>query len=384
MLVLQYTLIFTTVLALVALGGMFAERSGVINLGLEGIMVIGALTGAIVSAYLTKINTPIFLNVVVSILSSMLAGWIFSMLLGVACITFKADQTLVGTALNIMSTAFAVVVARMYTKTPSSEIAYVSSMYKTILSIDKTGFLVILIILLIILATFAVLVFYSKTNKIVYKYLNINGNKMVIDKYKINMDLIIKIVSVALVALALVLVVITGTKESINFKIEISWFLLMMLILVVASYIFLFKTTVGMRLMSCGEHPQAAGSVGINVYFQRYLGVSISGVLAGLGGFAYIVQSAGCWDFKYGVAGFGFLALAVMIFGQWKPFRIFLAALIFGLCQTVSVFYAGRWGIPQFVYKMLPYVVCMVVLIMTSKKSKAPKAEGIPYDKGQR
>ena len=302
MLLLQYTLIFTTVLALVALGGMFSERSGVINLGLEGIMVIGALAGSIISAFLSKSGIPPFLNVVISLLSSMVVGWIFSMLLGVACITFKADQTLVGTALNIMSTALAVVVARMYTKTPSSEIAYVSSMYK-----------------------------------------------------------------------------ITITE---NF--EISWFLPIMLIVVAVGYVFLFKTKQGMRLMSCGEHPQAAGSVGINVYFQRYLGVSISGVLAGIGGFAYVVQSAGCWDFKYGVAGFGFLALAVMIFGQWKPIKIFLSALIFGFCQTVSVLYSGKWGIPQFVYKMLPYVVCMVVLVMTSRKSKAPKAEGIPYDKGQR
>lgn len=302
MLLLQYTLIFTTVLALVALGGMFSERSGVINLGLEGIMVIGALAGSIISAILSKAGIPPFLNVVISLLSSMVVGWIFSMLLGVACITFKADQTLVGTALNIMSTALAVVVARMYTKTPSSEIAYVSSMYK-----------------------------------------------------------------------------ITITE---NF--EISWFLPIMLIVVAVGYVFLFKTKQGMRLMSCGEHPQAAGSVGINVYFQRYLGVSISGILAGIGGFAYVVQSAGCWDFKYGVAGFGFLALAVMIFGQWKPIKIFLSALIFGFCQTISVLYSGKWGIPQFVYKMLPYVVCMVVLVMTSRKSKAPKAEGIPYDKGQR
>ena len=302
MLLLQYTLIFTTVLALVALGGMFSERSGVINLGLEGIMVIGALAGSIISAYLSKVGMPPFLNVVISLLSSMVVGWIFSMLLGVACITFKADQTLVGTALNIMSTALAVVVARMYTKTPSSEIAYVSSMYKI----------------------------------------------------------------------------------SITDNFEISWFLPIMLIVVAIGYVFLFKTKQGMRLMSCGEHPQAAGSVGINVYFQRYLGVSISGVLAGIGGFAYVVQSAGCWDFKYGVAGFGFLALAVMIFGQWKPIKIFLSALIFGFCQTVSVLYSGKWGIPQFVYKMLPYIVCMVVLVMTSRKSKAPKAEGIPYDKGQR
>lgn len=299
-LVIQYTLIFTTVLAIVALGGMFSERSGVINLGLEGIMVIGALAGSIVSSVLTKAGAGSFIVVSVSILSSMVAGWLFSMLLGVACIRFKADQTITGTALNITSTAFAVVVARMYTKTPSSQIGYDRALY------------------------------------------------------------------------------LFGSK------IEISIFLFLMILVAFASYVFLFKTKYGKRLMACGEHPQAADSVGINVYKQRYLGVSISGILAGLGGFAYVIQSAGQWDFKYGVAGFGFLALAVMIFGQWKPIKILLASLVFGFCQTISILYSGALGIPQFVYKMLPYVVCMIVLAVTSKKSKAPKAEGIPYDKGQR
>ena len=222
------------------------------------------------------------------------------MLLGVACITFKADQTITGTALNIMSTALAVVIARMYTKTPSSEIQY-----------DRSIFLI-----------------FS--------------------------------------------------------KFELSIFVILMIIIVIGSFIFLFKTKHGMRLMACGEQPQAAASVGISVYLQRYIGVSVSGMLGGLGGFAYIIQSGSYWDFKNGVVGFGFLALAVMIFGQWKPIRIFLAALIFGFFQTISILHSGAFGIPQFVYKMLPYVVCMIVLAITSKRSKAPKAEGIPYDKSQR
>ena len=207
-LVIQYTLIFTTVLALVALGGMFSERSGVINLGLEGIMVIGALAGAITTALLAKWGMPLIINVIASILMSILAGWAYSMLLGVACITFKADQTITGTALNIMSTALAVVVARMYTKTPSSEIIYDRSIFMLFNNANKTF--------------------------------------------------------------------------------ELSIFVVLMAILVVCSFIFLFKTKFGMRLMACGEQPQAAASVGINVYIQRYLGVSLSGVLGGLGGFAIL------------------------------------------------------------------------------------------------
>lgn len=381
MLVLQYTLIFTSVLALVALGGMFAERSGVINLGLEGIMVIGALAGSIASAIMTKIGVPNALNVIVSMGAAVFAGWAFSMLLGIACITFKADQTLVGTALNIMSTALAVVVARMYTKTPSSEIAYVSSMFKININI-QFGFIVAILVAAMILTL--VILLKTKKGKKLLKNIDSVYSKTRRERRLFVVGLIGKIVGILAIIGMLILSLRSTFGEALDLKLEISWFLPMMIAIAIASYIFLYKTKFGMRLMACGEHPQAAGSVGINVYFQRYLGVSISGILGGLGGFAYIIQSAGCWDFKYGVAGFGFLALAVMIFGQWKPIRIFLSALIFGLCQTISVLYAGKWGIPQFVYKMLPYVVCMVVLIMTSKKSKAPKAEGIPYDKGQR
>ena len=382
MLILQYTLIFTSVLAMVALGGMFAERSGVINLGLEGIMVIGALAGSIVSSALTKAGVPDVANVIISILSSMFAGWLFSMLLGVACITFKADQTLVGTALNIMSTALAVVIARMYTKTPSSEIAYQSSMFKTTTNIQVMDFVIMLGVLAVVIGVIALVsrILQTKYNK---KLVNIKERKL-FNRLPVNIYTICLAAGAIVLIPLVILIIIQIVKQPEGKALEISYFLPMMLLAVIASYVYLFKTVSGMRLMSCGEHPQAAGSVGINVYFQRYLGVSLSGILDGLGGFAYVIQSAGCWDFKYGVVGFGFLALAVMIFGQWKPVKIFLAALIFGLCQTASVFYAGKFGIPQFVYKMLPYVVCMIVLVLTSKKSKAPKAEGIPYDKGQR
>lgn len=381
MLLIQYTLIFSSVLALVALGGMFAERSGVINLGLEGIMVIGALAGSIVSAILTKLDMPIFINVIASLGASMLAGWAFSMLLGVACITFKADQTLVGTALNIMSTALAVVVARMYTKTPSSEIAYVSSMFKLNVNVQFSA--VVALLILIAIAT-TIFLLRTKFGRKICKNASSISKKSKTEKNIFTLGLFAKIIGIITIFAVVIFGIRNSYEQVLNFKLEISWFLLIMFAVVILAYIFLFKTKFGMRLMACGEHPQAAGSVGINVYFQRYLGVSISGILGGIGGFAYIVQSAGCWDFKYGVAGFGFLALAVMIFGQWKPIRILLSALIFGLCQTASVLYAGRFGIPQFVYKMLPYLVCMIVLIMTSRKSKAPKAEGIPYDKGQR
>ena len=142
-------------------------------------------------------------------------------------------------------------------------------------------------------------------------------------------------------------------------------------------------------MMSCGEHPQAAASVGINVYKMRYAGVLISGLLGGLGGIVFITAGVSVWKFEVGVAGFGFLALAVMIFGAWKPLNIALAALLFGFCRALGNVYSGfdllaNLQIPSVVYNMLPYIISLVVLAFTSKKSRAPKAEGIPYDKGSR
>ena len=311
MLLIQYTLIFTSVLMLVALGGCFSEHSGVINIGLEGIMVFGALGGALVMRALPAGTAPV-LVVILATLSAMLVGVLYSMLLAVAAINFKADQTLVGTAMNLLGTAAATVIVKAIntaadSSNPSSEIMYVEAKKAFILS--------------------------------------------------------------------------EGT--------EFSWFMILALILLIASYIILYKTKFGLRLMACGEHPQAADSVGINVYHMRYAGVMISGLLGGLGGLVYITAGVSAWKFENGVAGFGFLALAVMIFGGWKPQRIALAALLFGLFRSLSNVYTGfdvlkNLNLPSTVYNMLPYIISLVVLALFSKNSAAPKAEGIPYDKGSR
>ena len=311
-LLLQYTLIFASVLVLVALGGCFSEHSGVINIGLEGIMVMGALGGALMMKFLPD-STPAFAMILLVVLAAILLGMIYSLLLAVAAINFKADQTLVGTAMNLLGTAAATVfVKAMNTAesvdTVSSTIQYINA---------KKAFLV-----------------------------NIGG-------------------------------------------FEFNWFMLMALIALVVSYVVLYKTRFGLRLMACGEHPQAADSVGINVYRMRYAGVLISGMLGGLGGIVYITAGVSEWKFENGVAGFGFLALAVMIFGQWKPTRIALAALLFGAFRALGNVYTGfdflkALNLPSSVYNMLPYIISLVVLAFTSKKSRAPKAEGIPYDKGQR
>ena len=172
-------------------------------------------------------------------------------------------------------------------------------------------------------------------------------------------------------------------------RFELSWFMVIAALLLVAAHIVLYRTRFGLRLMACGEHPQAADSVGINVYRMRYAGVLISGFLGGLGGIVYITAGVSEWKFENGVAGFGFLALAVMIFGQWKPALIGLAALLFGLFRALSNVYTGfdllvALNLPGMVYNMLPYIISLVVLAAFSRNSRAPKAEGIPYDKGQR
>ena len=157
----------------------------------------------------------------------------------------------------------------------------------------------------------------------------------------------------------------------------------------------LYCTRFGLRLRSCGENPQAADSLGINVYKMRYAGTTISGALAGMGGFVYALTTSNCMA-TGDVAGFGFLALAVMIFGNWKPLNIAGAALLFGLFKCISASYSSidingdgvymlaNLGISVHLYRMLPYLITLIVLAFTSKNSRAPKAEGIPYDKGKR
>ncbi|MBP3736546.1 MAG: ABC transporter permease, partial [Lachnospiraceae bacterium] len=296
---------------LVALGGCFSEHSGVINLGLEGIMVMGALGGAL--ALKSFGNAPFVVVVIGTILISAASGLLYSVLLGVASIHFKADQTLVGTAMNILSTAAATVIVKAINMAEnpdnvSSTIQYVNA---------KKAFIVRM------------------------------GN------------------------------------------FEFNWFMLVALIGLITAYVLLYKTRFGLRLMACGENPQAADSVGINVFRMRWAGVLISGILGGIGGIVYITAGVSEWKFETGVAGFGFLALAVMIFGQWKPINIGLAAILFGFFRALSNVYSGfdflaALKLPGTVYNMMPYVISLLVLAFTSKNSRAPKAEGIPYDKGSR
>ena len=311
----QQMMFFSIPLLIVAIGGMFSERSGVINIALEGIMVTGAFCSIL---FISKIQhvmngqTLLLLAILISVVSGILA----SLLHAYAAISLRSDQTISGTALNMIAPAAAIYLARMIQSNGIQQIEFNNTF-----RIEKVPFLGDIPIL-------GPLFF---QNCYVTTYIGL-------------------------------------------------------IIFVIAAFV-LYKTRFGLRLRACGEHPQAADSVGVNVKKMRYAGVLISGALAGLGGLVYVIPTS--TNFNATVSGYGFLAVAVLIFGQWKPKRILFASFFFGLMKTIASAYSGipflrNIGIPSDLYKMVPFVATMIVLAFTSKNSQAPKASGIPYDKGAR
>ena len=309
----QQTMLFSIPLLLVALGGMFSERSGVVNIALEGIMIIGAFTGIFFISRFGNLFSPT-ITLFIGIIISALSGLIFSLLHAYASINMSADQVISGTALNIFAPAFAIYVTR------------------AIQVVQQISFV----------------------NNFRIESVPVLGNIPIIGNLLFKNAYITTYLGFIILAL--------------------SWFAL-------------YKTRFGLRLRSCGEHPQAADSVGINVYKMRYFGVAISGALAGIGGLVFVIPTS--TNFNATVAGYGFLALAVLIFGQWKPIRILYAAFFFGLMKTLASAYSGisilsNLPISNSVYKMIPYITTIIVLAFTSKNSQAPKASGLPYDKSVR
>lgn len=320
------TIVFMIPLLLVALGGMFSERSGTINIALEGIMIIGSLVGCLILQMFDKNgfgkNYP-QLAVFITLIIVSIVGAIYSLILAFASINLKANQTIGGTALNMFAPSFAIVLTWI---------------------IQGQGQTTILIP---------------------------SWVKMTTDTFGINASFNDTFLG------------------SILFK---SLYLTtpIAIVILVISYIILYKTKFGLRLRACGEHPQAADSVGINVYKIRYIGVILSGVLSALGGMAFTVAAG--TGFQSSVDGYGFLALAVLIFGNWHPIKIFGASILFAFFKTIASSAKSIFFLPSFdninesryLYLMLPYIVTLIVLVFTSKKSRAPKASGIPYDKSLR
>lgn len=313
--IVQQMMSFSVPLLIVALGGLFAERSGIVNIALDGTMIIGAFTGIM---FLHLFQNPEAASeqgmLLLALLVSAVTGVMVSLVHAYASINMKADQTISGTAINVFAPAISIFVARL------------------VLGVQQVPF----------------------------------ANHFAIDKVPVLGD-----------------IPVIGPMffQKCYLTTYIGF-----LILAVAAVV-LYKTRFGLRLRACGEHPQAADSVGINVYRMRYAGTLISGALAGIGGLVFVIPTS--TNFNATVSGYGFLALAVLIFGQWKPGRILFAALFFGLMKTIAATYSVIPGlvalnIPSDIYKMIPYIATLVVLAFTARNSQAPRAEGIPYDKSER
>ena len=332
---IQQTLLYAIPLMIVALAGIFAERSGVINLALEGIMIFGAFIGVLFIRIMQENNVFIQeqgqILMIRALIVSAILGAIFSLLLSFSAINLKADQTIGGTALNMLAPAIVLFFISMIAQQTALGMAMGDASSWFMIKPSTFGL----------------------ENDHDFGFI---GNLLINRVY---------LTTYICVAIFIVLSVI------------------------------LYKTRFGLRLRACGENPQAADSLGINVYKMRYAGVTISGALAGIGGFTYALTTANCASTGE-VAGYGFLALAVMIFGNWTPLNVAAGALIFGLFKCIAATYAtidingdgvymlAEIGISPYVYRLLPYLITLIVLAFTSKKSRVPKAEGIPYDKGQR
>jgi len=302
-LIIGTTLMYSTPLIYASLGGVLSENSGVINIGLEGMMIIGAFAGAALGYF---VGDPW-----IAFIGAGVAGGLFGLLHAFACVTFGANQVVSGIAINFLGAGIALFLSRMFFEgaTMTKSIPLTNKMPRPLNGVFAEGSLL---------------------------------NIIFDNQY-------------ATVYLALLMVLLI-------------WF-------------FMYKTKYGLRLRSVGEHPTAADTLGINVIRIRYYAVIMSGVFAGFGGAAMSLAIVS--NFRpTSISGHGFIALAAMIFGKWKPQGALLACLLFGGAQGIAVF-LGQFDfeISSQLISMLPYVITIVVLIGFVGKSAAPSADGIPYEK---
>lgn len=309
----QQMLLSVVPLLIVALGGIFSERGGVLNFSLEGLMLAGAFCGAIFIRGMqdTAGGSGIYL---IALLIAGIAGSVVILMHAVASINLSGKQSISGMSINLLLPALTIVIAR---------------------------------------ALFGVL-------QVNYKNSFLIGEVPGLSQIPVIGDIFFKNTYISTLVGVVVLV---------------------------ATVIVFTRTRFGMRLHACGENPQAAASMGINVQRTRYIGMLISGFLAGMGGLAFVIPSS--TEYSASVAGYGYLALAVVIFGQWRPLRILGASVFFGLMKTLANVYTSvpflvDLGISNYFFKMAPYLATIIVLVFTSQKSKKPRALGVPYDQSAR
>lgn len=308
--IFPYAIAFTVPLLVTSLGGLFSERSGVVNIGLEGLMVVGSFVSALVISLLQPIlgDGAVWLG----LLGAVLGGMLISLLHAFASINLNANQVISGTAINMIAGALTAYIARNLTGSGNIQI--------------MRGL--------------------GRMDVPVLKDIPVLGKLF-----------------------------FTQTYAS-------TWIVLALLVL---GWFLLYRTPFGLRLRACGEHPHAADAAGINVLRTRYIGVLASGALAGLGGACILVTYS--FEFNGTVSGLGFLALAALIFGQWKPLGILGATFFFGFAATianVSQVIPEFAGIPPVLLKTFPYIVTLIALVIFSRSSQAPRAAGEPFEHGKR
>lgn len=332
---LRWTLYSTIPLAMVAMAGLYSERSGVVNIALEGIMLFGAFIGILTLNNLQHIGIDGQMVLIVTVIIGGIAGLLFSLLHSFASITMKSNQVISGTALNMLAVALAIFVGRALSSSGTEEIGFTDQYKITVPLLKDIPFL---------------------------------GDIFFENVYLITLLGLFSFIVAAIVA---------------------------------------YKTRFGLRMRACGENPHAADAAGINVYKIRYTSVSISGFLAGMGGVILIVPTS--TSFKASIYGYGFLALAVLISGQWKPARVMVFSLLFGFLMNLSngitlvqsafnglraneSLFQGLYNnlylffrhLPKDIISMTPFLVTLILLALTSKNSQGPRAAGEPYDQGKR
>lgn len=299
------TLMYATPLIFTALGGVISENSGVVNIGLEGMMTFGAFIGATVGFYSG--------NPWLAFICAGLAAGLLGLLHGVACVTFAADHVVSGLALNFLGPGLSIFLCRKFFEG--------AAMSKTI----------------------------PVENKMPKPFKGVFPEYSFFDKV-LNQDMT--------VYMAFVLVIIL-------------WFVL-------------YKTKLGLRIRSVGEHPKAADTLGVDVYRIRYLSVILSGVFAGFGGASLSIAVTSQFTQTL-VSGQGFIALAALIFGKWKPQGALAACLVFGCAQALVIFLGrpGGLSVSSHLLNMIPYVLTIIILTGFIGKAIAPAADGLPYKKGE-
>lgn len=300
--ILATTLRFATPLIYASIGGVFSEKSGVVNIGLEGMMVMGAFF----AVWGTYISNSSLVGFIFSIIFSGLIAVIHAIL----SVFLRANQVISGIGINLFAT--------------------------------------------------------SLTSYLIQKFFGSQGQTSIVKVIPYPKELFSKIPLLG------------------KFLSELNWFVLGALVLVVISWFVLYRTNIGYRIRAVGEHPRASDTLGINVYRTRFLCVMLSGVLAGIGGASLSIANVNL--FRVGmVSGRGYIALAAMIFGNWKPHTTFLACLIFSLSQTFEII-SQKFGfnIPTEIYFMMPYILTMMALAFFVRRSNSPLFLGQYYDKGKR